>query len=154
MIFGQGSKPVTQFNLEYFGIWNTYIKMIQHELWSIVPRYDMTVAVSSVGQYLTWISIRLLLVVLFTLIEHEDVLFIVYAAWQLSFYERCDPVFGKIGRFVFTSGERLCKLRIWEHSSQDVTNVLVRFEGIMSAHRVENPQYLRLLGFWWRHKAG
>ena len=69
-----------------------------------------------------------------SLIEHEDVLFIVYAAWQLSFYERCDPVFGKIGRFVFTSGERLRKLRIWEHSSQDVTNDLVRFEGIMSAH--------------------
>ena len=63
------------------------------------------------------------------------------------FYERCNAVFGKIGRFVFTAGERLRKLRIWEHSSQDVTNVLVRFEGIMSAHRVENPQYLRLLGF-------
>ena len=58
-----------------------------------------------------------------------------------------------IGRFVFTTGERLRKLRIWEHSSQDATNVLVRFEGIMSAHRVENPQYLRLLGFWWRHKV-
>ena len=52
-----------------------------------------------------------------TLVEHENVPFIVYAACQLSFYERCNAVFGKIGRFVFTSGERLGKLRIWEHSS-------------------------------------
>ena len=47
-----------------------------------------------------------------TLVEREDVLFIVYTACQLSFYERCDAVFGKIGRFVFTTGERLHKLRI------------------------------------------
>ena len=151
MIFGKKSKPVTQFNS--FTVWNTYIKMIQHELWSIVPRYDTAVGV--VRGPVPHMDIHLFA---FSGFVHSSNM----RTYCLSFTLRDSSPFMKDAMPYLARYAVLFSPQVNDFANSESGNIAAKtllmpsfdLKGIMSAHRVENPQYLRLLGFWWRHKAG